>query len=201
MARGINKVILVGTCGQDPDCRYLPNGTAVTNLSLATSEQWTDKQSGQKVEKTEWHRASLFGKIAEIAGEYLRKGSQVYIEGKLQTREWEKDGVKRYTTEIVVDMQGTMQLLGGRPQGDAQQGQNGHDSSGSDHHEPPRQQAPQQAAPEKSSGKGKAAPKPPRASGKQTQAKAPAPQPAGDFGAGDNDIPFMDPYRFNWMLV
>ncbi len=76
MARGINKVILVGTCGQDPDCRYLPNGTAITNLSLATSEQWTDKQTGQKVEKTEWHRVSLFGKIAEIAGEYLRKGSR-----------------------------------------------------------------------------------------------------------------------------
>jgi single-strand DNA-binding protein len=122
MARGVNKVILVGTCGQDPEVRYLPNGNAVTNLSLATSEQWTDKQTGQKVEKTEWHRVSLFGKVAEIAGEYLRKGSQVYIEGKLQTREWEKDGIKRYTTEIVVDMQGTMQLLGGRPQeGDQQQ--------------------------------------------------------------------------------
>lgn len=116
--RGINKVILVGTCGQDPDVRYLPNGNAVTNLSLATSEQWTDKQSGQKVEKTEWHRVSLFGKVAEIAGEYLSKGSQVYIEGKLQTREWEKDGIKRYTTEIIVDMQGTLQLLGGRAQGD-----------------------------------------------------------------------------------
>lgn len=116
--RGINKVILVGTCGQDPDVRYLPNGNAVTNLSLATSEQWTDKQSGQKVERTEWHRVSLFGKVAEIAGEYLSKGSQVYIEGKLQTREWEKDGIKRYTTEIIVDMQGTLQLLGGRPQGD-----------------------------------------------------------------------------------
>lgn len=116
--RGINKVILVGTCGQDPEVRYLPNGNAVTNLSLATSEQWTDKQTNQKVEKTEWHRVSLFGKVAEIAGEYLRKGSQVYIEGKLQTREWEKDGIKRYTTEIVVDMRGTLQLIGGRPQGD-----------------------------------------------------------------------------------
>ena len=115
MARGVNRVILVGTCGQDPETRYLPNGNAVTNLSLATSEQWADKQTGQKVEKTEWHRVSLFGKVAEIAGEYLRKGSQVYIEGKLQTREWEKDGVKRYTTEIIVDMQGTMQLLGGKP--------------------------------------------------------------------------------------
>jgi single-strand DNA-binding protein len=122
MARGVNKVILVGTCGQDPEVRYLPNGNAVTNLSLATSEQWTDKQTGQKVEKTEWHRVSMFGKVAEIAGEYLRKGSQVYIEGKLQTREWEKDGIKRYTTEIVVDMQGTMQLLGGRPQQGDQQG-------------------------------------------------------------------------------
>lgn len=120
MARGVNKVILVGTCGQDPEVRYLPNGNAVTNLSLATSEQWTDKQTGQKVEKTEWHRVSMFGKVAEIAGEYLRKGSQVYIEGKLQTREWEKDGIKRYTTEIVVDMQGAMQLLGGRPQSDQQ---------------------------------------------------------------------------------
>ncbi len=132
MARGVNKVILVGTCGQDPEVRYLPNGTAVTNLSLATSEQWTDKQTGQKVEKTEWHRVSMFGKVAEIAGEYLRKGSQVYIEGKLQTREWEKDGIKRYTTEIIVDMQGTMQLLGGRPQQDSGNSQ------------PPRQQQPQQ---------------------------------------------------------
>lgn len=121
--RGVNKVILVGTCGQDPEVRYLPNGNAVTNLSLATSEQWTDKQSGQKVEKTEWHRVSLFGKVAEIAGEYLKKGSQVYIEGKLQTREWEKDGIKRYTTEILVDMQGTMQLLGGRPLDGGQQQQ------------------------------------------------------------------------------
>lgn len=112
MARGVNKVILVGTCGQDPDVRYLPNGNAVTNLSLATSEQWTDKQTGQKVEKTEWHRVTLFGKVAEIAGEFVTKGTQVYIEGKLQTREWEKDGIKRYSTEVHVDMRGTMQLLG-----------------------------------------------------------------------------------------
>ena len=121
--RGINKVILVGTCGQDPEVRYLPNGNAVTNLSLATSEAWTDKQTGQKVEKTEWHRVVLFGKVAEIAGEYLRKGSQCYIEGKLKTREWEKDGIKRYSTEVHVDINGTMQLLGGRPdnQGGGQQ--------------------------------------------------------------------------------
>lgn len=117
MARGVNKVILVGTCGQDPDSRYLPNGNAVTSLSLATSEKWTDKQTGQPVEKTEWHRVCLFGKVAEIAAKYLRKGSQVYIEGKLQTREWEKDGVKRYTTEIIVDMRGMIQLLDKRPEG------------------------------------------------------------------------------------
>ncbi|MCS5515466.1 single-stranded DNA-binding protein [Pseudomonas qingdaonensis] len=139
MARGVNKVILVGTCGQDPEVRHLPNGNAVTNLSLATSEQWTDKQTGQKVERTEWHRVSMFGKVAEIAGEYLRKGSQVYIEGKLQTREWEKDGIKRYTTEIIVDMQGTMQLLGGRPQN-----QDGSQQGGNNYNQAPRQQAPQQ---------------------------------------------------------
>ena len=102
MARGVNKVILVGTCGQDPEVRYLPNGNAVTNLSLATSEQWTDKQTGQKVEKTEWHRVSMFGKVAEIAGEYLKKGSLVYIEGKIQSREYDaKDGIKRRVYEIV----------------------------------------------------------------------------------------------------
>ena len=142
--RGVNKVILVGTCGQDPEVRYLPNGNAVTNLSLATSESWTDKQTNQKVEKTEWHRVSLFGKVAEIAGEYCRKGSQVYIEGKLQTREWEKDGIKRYTTEIIVDMKGTLQLLGGKPQNDNQAPQQGSQR--------PQQQtrnasAPQQQAP------------------------------------------------------
>jgi len=152
MARGVNKVILVGTCGQDPEVRYLPNGNAVTNLSLATSEQWTDKQTGQKVEKTEWHRVSMFGKVAEIAGEYLRKGSQVYIEGKLQTREWEKDGIKRYTTEIVVDMQGTMQLLGGRPQGDQQSQPQQQRQQRPNQDQAARQQAPrpqqnQQAAP------------------------------------------------------
>ena len=113
--RGVNKVIIVGTLGQDPEVKYLTNGNAVCNLSLATSEEWKDKQTGEKKSRTEWHRVVMFGKIAEIAGEYCRKGSQVYIEGKLETREWEKDGVKRYTTEIKVDMQGTMQLLGGKP--------------------------------------------------------------------------------------
>lgn len=117
MARGINKVILIGNVGGNPDVRYLPNGNAVTNLTLATSDSWKDKQSGQIQERTEWHRVSLFGKIAEIAGQYLVKGSKIYIEGRLQTREWEKDGVKRYTTEIVVDMSGTLQMLDSRGDG------------------------------------------------------------------------------------
>ena len=177
MARGVNKVILVGTCGQDPEVRYLPNGNAVTNLSLATSEQWTDKQTGQKVEKTEWHRVSMFGKVAEIAGEYLRKGSQVYIEGKLQTREWEKDGIKRYTTEIVVDMQGTMQLLGGRPQGD-QQNQGGGNNY-QQQQSAPRQQA-QRPAPQQQQPQQQSRPAPPQQ----------APQPAPDFDSFDDDIPF-----------
>ena len=143
--RGINKVILVGTCGQDPEVRYLPNGNAVTTLSLATSEAWTDKQTGQKVEKTEWHRVVLFGKVAEIAGEYLRKGSQCYIEGKLKTREWEKDGIKRYSTEVHVDINGTMQLLGGRP--DNQSGGQQQRQPQQQRQQPRRQQrqAPQQS--------------------------------------------------------
>lgn len=189
MARGVNKVILVGTCGQDPEVRYLPNGNAVTNLSLATSEQWTDKQSGQKVERTEWHRVSLFGKVAEIAGEYLRKGSQCYIEGKLQTREWEKDGIKRYTTEIIVDINGTMQLLGGRPQ-NQQGGNDGYNQGGGQqqynqdngqqqYNQTPRQQAqrPQQA--------------PQRPQQQQQQpAQQQQQQPAADFDSFDDDIPF-----------
>lgn len=117
MARGVNKVILIGNVGGDPETRFMPNGNAVTNITLATTDSWKDKQTGQQQERTEWHRVVLFGKVAEIAGEYLRKGSQCYIEGRLQTREWEKDGVKRYTTEVVVDMGGTMQLLGGKAEG------------------------------------------------------------------------------------
>jgi len=112
MARGINKVILVGNLGKDPEVRYSPNGGAVTNITLATSESWKDKNTGEKQEKTEWHRVVFFGKLAEIAGEYLKKGSQVYIEGRLQTRKWQdKEGKDRYTTEIVA---GEMQMLGSR---------------------------------------------------------------------------------------
>lgn len=113
MARGINKVILIGNVGQDPEVRYMPSGGAVTNLTLATSESWKDKQTGQQQERTEWHRVVFFNRLAEVAGEYLKKGSKVYIEGSLRTREWEKDGVKRYTTEIVAN---EMQMLDGKPE-------------------------------------------------------------------------------------
>ncbi|MDE5284795.1 MAG: single-stranded DNA-binding protein, partial [Candidatus Blochmannia sp. A2] len=107
-SRGINKVILIGHLGQDPEVRYMPNGNAVVNMTLATSENWKDKNTGENKEKTEWHRIVLFGKLAEIAGEYLRKGSQVYIEGSLQTRKWQdQNGLERYTTEILVNIGGT----------------------------------------------------------------------------------------------
>ncbi|XRY30732.1 MAG: single-stranded DNA-binding protein [Buchnera aphidicola (Tetraneura akinire)] len=114
-SRGINKVILVGNLGQDPEVRYMSNGNAVTNINIATSDIWKDKNTGESKEKTEWHKVVLFGKLAEIAGEYLRKGSQVYIEGSLQTRKWQdQNGFERYITEIIVNMSGTMQMLGGR---------------------------------------------------------------------------------------
>lgn len=106
----VNKVIIIGNLGRDPETRYMPDGGAITNISVATTDKWKDK-SGEMQEKTEWHRVAFFGKLAEIAGEYLKKGSQVYVEGRLQTREWEKDGVKRYTTEIVANQ---MQMLGSR---------------------------------------------------------------------------------------
>ena len=112
MARGINKVILIGHLGADPETRAMPSGSSVANLRVATTESWRDKQSGEQQERTEWHRVALFGRLAEIAGEYLRKGSQVYIEGSLRTRKWQdKQGNERYTTEIVAN---DMQMLGGR---------------------------------------------------------------------------------------
>lgn len=162
MARGVNKVILIGNVGGDPETRYLPNGNAVTNITLATSDSWKDKQSGELQERTEWHRVVLFGKVAEIAGEYLKKGSQCYIEGRLQTREWEKDGVKRYTTEIVVDMGGTMQLLGSR---------NGDGGSGNARPQGQNQNRSQQ-------------------SNRQQSKPQSQPQPAPDYDSFDDDIPF-----------
>ncbi|SFW42535.1 single-stranded DNA-binding protein [Luteibacter sp. UNCMF366Tsu5.1] len=116
MARGINKVIIVGNLGADPETRYTGSGTAITSLRIATSEAWTDKQSGEKQERTEWHRVKLFGKLAEIAGEYLKKGRQVYIEGSLRTDKYtDKDGVERYSTDIIAN---EMQMLGGQGGGE-----------------------------------------------------------------------------------
>ena len=108
---GVNKVIIVGNLGQDPEIRYMPDGTAVANFSVATSDEWKDKQTGEKKERTEWHRIVVWRQLAEVCGKYLTKGRQVYVEGKLQTRSWEKDGVTRYTTEIIAS---TVQFLGGR---------------------------------------------------------------------------------------
>jgi len=129
MARGVNKVILVGNLGADPEVRYMPSGGAVTNISIATSEQWTDKTSGQKQERTEWHRVTLFNRLGEIAGEYLKKGSQVYIEGSIRTDKYQdkNSGEDRYSTQIIAN---NMQLLGGRQDG----------SGGNDFNQAPRSQ-------------------------------------------------------------
>ena len=142
MARsGINKVILIGNLGVDPEVRYIPSGMAVASLRLATSESWKDKTTGEPQERTEWHRVSIFGKLGEIAGQYLRKGSKVYIEGKLRTRKWQgQDGQDRYTTEIVVDMEGTMQMLDSRGAGAQGAGQ------GPSYGTAPQQQQPASAA-------------------------------------------------------
>ncbi|UQB41868.1 single-stranded DNA-binding protein [Thiomicrospira microaerophila] len=122
--RGVNKVILVGTLGRDPEVRYAANGNAIANLSVATSEQWNDRATGEKQERTEWHRVVIFGKLAEIAQQYLTKGSQVYLEGKLQTRKWQDQatGQDKYSTEVVIDVSGSMQMLGGRNNNQGAQG-------------------------------------------------------------------------------
>tara|TARA_Y100000310_G_C20482152_1_gene715196 strand:+ start:318 stop:866 length:549 start_codon:yes stop_codon:yes gene_type:complete len=180
-SRGVNKVILVGNLGNDPEIRYMPNGGAVANITIATSESWRDKATGEQREKTEWHRVALFGKLAEVAGEYLRKGSQVYIEGQLQTRKWQdQSGQDRYTTEVVVQgFNGVMQMLGGRSQGGtpAQGGMGGQQQQGGwgqpqqpqqqQYSAPAQQQAPQQQAPQ--------------------QAQPQYNEPPMDF---DDDIPF-----------
>ncbi|NOR20784.1 MAG: single-stranded DNA-binding protein [Xanthomonadales bacterium] len=145
MARGVNKVILVGNLGKDPDMKYTASGAAIANITVATSESWTDKQTNEKVEKTEWHRVVFFRRLAEIVGEYLRKGSQVYIEGKLQTRKWQgQDGQDRYTTEIVAS---EMQMLGGRTGDGGGRPQGG---GGGFRSNAPAQNAPAQPAPDNS---------------------------------------------------
>jgi|TARA_B110000459_G_scaffold157473_1_gene172478 single-strand DNA-binding protein len=157
MARGVNKVIIVGNCGQDPETRFMPSGGAVTNLSIATSESWKDKTSGEPQERTEWHRVVFFNRLAEIAGEYVKKGSKLYVEGSLRTRKWQgQDGQDRYTTEIVAS---EMQMLDSRggPGGsggyDSPQGSTGQGSAPkSSNQQAPNQQAPQQQAPQQQSG-------------------------------------------------
>jgi single-strand DNA-binding protein len=179
MARGINKVILVGNCGQDPETKYLPSGGAVTNISVATSESWKDKQTGQQQERTEWHRVVFFNRLAEIAGEYLKKGSKVYVEGSLRTRKWQdKSGADRYTTEIVG---GEMQMLDSRGQDSGQGGYNqaGQQGGGQNsYNQAPqgggRQQAPQQQAPQQQT----------------PQQQTPQPMAAAPDDSFDDDIPF-----------
>ncbi len=160
MARGVNKVILVGNLGADPETRYMPSGGAVTNVRLATTDSWKDKQTGDRQERTEWHRVVFFSRLAEVAAEYLRKGSQIYVEGSIRTNKWQgQDGQDRYTTEIIGN---EMQMLGGR--GGAGGGQESN-------------------APPKDSGWGQ--PSPPAQPSNPTP--APAPAPKDDF---DDDIPF-----------
>ena len=165
----VNKVIIVGNLGRDPETRYMPNGEAVTNVAVATTESWKDKNSGEKKELTEWHRITFYRKLAEIAGQYLKKGSQVYVEGRLQTRKWtDKDGVEKYTTEIIAD---TMQMLGSR-QGMGGGASDDGGSYGSGGGAPARQ----------SSGGG---------AGGGGAARAPAAaRPAPNFSDMDDDIPF-----------
>lgn len=177
-SRGINKVILVGNLGQDPEVKYMPNGNAVTNISIATSESWKDQQ-GQLQERTEWHRVVMFRKLAEIAGQYLRKGSQVYLEGKLQTRKWQdQNGQDRYTTEIVAD---NMQMLGGRQDGSQQYG--GQPAGGQQPQQPAQQPSYQQMP-------GHGGQRPQQGGGSNQapqQPKQPMQEPDFDF---DDDIPF-----------
>ena len=164
MARGVNKVILIGNLGNDPEQKSMPNGNAVTNITVATSETWKDKQTGQQQERTEWHRVVFFNRLAEIAGQYLTKGSKVYLEGSLRTRKWQdQNGQDRYTTEIVAN---EMQMLDSR--GGQQSG--GYQNEGS--MQQPQQQAPRQPSQQNS---------PPQQA---------APAPAGNYDDFDDDIPF-----------
>jgi single-strand DNA-binding protein len=163
----VNKVIIVGNLGRDPETRYMPSGDAMTNIAVATTDKWKDKASGEQKEATEWHRIAFFGKLAEIAGQYLKKGSQVYIEGKLRTRKWtDKEGAEKYTTEIIAD---TMQMLGSR------QGMGGSSTDDAGY-----------------SGASSGAPTQRPASGGASSggASRPASKPAPNFSDMDDDIPF-----------
>lgn len=186
MARGINKVIIVGNLGGDPEVRYMPSGNAVTNVTIATSETWKDKQSGQNQERTEWHRVVFFNRLAEIAGEYLRKGGKVYVEGSLRTRKWQgQDGQDRYTTEIVASEMQMLDSRGGMDGGYQQQG-------GGYQQAPQQQQSYQQApaaAPQQPMGGQQQSYGQPAPAAPQQQPQA-APQAAPNFDDFDDDIPF-----------
>ncbi|TDR48422.1 single-strand binding protein [Tahibacter aquaticus] len=186
MARGINKVILVGNVGKDPETRYSAGGMAVTTISVATSEAWKDKQTGEQKEKTEWHRVKFFGRLAEIAGEYLKKGSQVYVEGSLRTEEYEKDGVKRYSTDIVA---AEMQMLGGRAGGGGEMGDGGASRGGSSGYEGGGGGSRSGGGYEGGGGGGAARERGP-ARGPQSAPQRSAPQPVQNTGFDDDDIPF-----------
>lgn len=168
----VNKVILVGNLGQDPEVKYMPSGGAVTNLSIATTDTWKDKASGEKRENTEWHRVVFFNRLAEIAGEYLRKGSQVYIEGNLRTRSWEDNGVKKYSTEIVAR---EMQMLGSRARGSSDFAPQQQGGSASQQQQGGGQQNAQQGQPQNQ---------------QQNQQQAPQQQAPQNFDNFDDDIPF-----------
>jgi single-strand DNA-binding protein len=181
MARGINKVILIGNVGQDPEVKYMPSGGAVTNISVATSETWKDKNTGQPQERTEWHRVVFFNRLGEIAGEYLRKGSKVYIEGSLRTRKWQaQDGTDRYTTEIVAN---EMQMLDGRGDnagGGMSAGDTGGGNYAQSYGQPKAVTSGPQSAPQYANQGGSA-------SGQANQAPQ---QPPAGFDNFDDDIPF-----------
>ncbi|GLR69188.1 single-stranded DNA-binding protein [Agaribacter marinus] len=175
-SRGVNKVILVGNLGNDPEVRYMPNGGAVANLSIATSESWKDQQ-GQQQERTEWHRVTMYRRLAEIAGEYLKKGSQIYLEGKLQTRKWQdQQGNDRYTTEVIADQ---MQMLGGGSRGDNAGQGGGYQQAPSQPQQGGYQQAPSQ--------QGSGYQKPPQQAPQQPAQAPKMSEPSFDY---DDDIPF-----------
>mgnify|MGYP000191583548 CR=1 FL=1 len=172
MSKGsVNKVILVGNLGQDPETRYMPSGGAVTNVTIATSETWKDKNTGQQQERTEWHRVVFFNRLGEIAGEYLKKGSKVYVEGSLRTRKWQKDGVDMYTTEIVA---AEMQMLDSRGAGGGGQ---------QDYNQAPAPRQQQSAPPQNQ-------PRNNQSQGNPPQGNPGQQAPAGGFDDFDDDIPF-----------
>lgn len=201
----VNKVILVGNLGRDPEMRTFPSGDQVANVTIATTDRWRDKNTGETKEATEWHRIAFHGRLAEIVGQYCRKGSQIYVEGSLRTRKWtDQQGVERYSTEIRAD---SMQLLGGRQGGNTSNHGYGGDDAGYGQQQgnyqprhqsnPPGQRAPRQAPPQQ-----QAAPNAYQhaRNGNAPQQQAPAPRAASGFDDMDDDIPFIDPLRLSGSL-